>query len=268
MSFQINDTTSLLLQRSLATASKNLEVSMVKLSYGKQMTAMEDAANLIISEEMETQRRGSMQAIENAQTGMNMLSTAESGLSSINDDVQRIRELALQRENDTYSDEDRAAIDAEIDQLTEEITRVAKSTKFNNINLLDDVDSDVSLHIGPNAEKALNTLDASETLKGGVKADDLDLDRTAPDFLDKIDAALEEINGRRSQIGAMQNRLESTVNSLYVQNENITSARSRIIDVDVASEVSKYTQNQILQNSSVSLMAQANQSAAIASILL
>ncbi|OGI04520.1 MAG: hypothetical protein A2Y25_05960 [Candidatus Melainabacteria bacterium GWF2_37_15] len=264
----MNDTTSLLLQRSLATATKNLEVSMVKLSYGKQMTAMEDAANLIISEEMETQRRGSMQAIENAQTGLNMLSTAESGLSSINNNVQRIRELTIQRENGTYSEEDRAAIDAEIDGLTEDITRIAKSTKFNDVNLLEDVDSELSLQVGANADKELNSLNAGEALSGGVKADDLELDRTAPDFLDRIDEALNNINSKRSEIGAMQNRLESTVTSLFVQNENITSAQSRIIDVDVASEVSKLTQNQILQNSSASLMAQANQSAAIASILL
>jgi len=269
MSFEINGTASLVLQRSLKNASKEIEASMLKLSYGKQTKAVEDAANLIISEEMEAQRRGSMQAAENAQTGINMLSTAESALGSINDNMQRIRELKIQRENGTYGEEDRAAIDAEIGQLTEEIDRVAESTSFNDIKLLDGSNTDVSLQIGPDGDVDTNVLNLGDTLGSGVKTSDFGLGAPSePDFLDKLDDAINTVNGKRADIGAQQNRLQSAVNNLYVRNENITAAQSRIIDTDVAAEVSNLTQNQILQNSSALLLAQANQSASIASILL
>ncbi len=269
MSFEINETSSLILQRSLRNASKEIEASMIKISHGKQTKAVENAANLLISEEMEAKRRGSMQAVENAQTGMNMLSTAESGLNSINDNLQRIRELKIQRENGTYNEEDRAAIDAEIGQLTEEIDRVADSTSFNDIKLLDGSAADISLQVGPDGDNESNVLNLGETLGGGVKSSDFGLgDPSAPDFLDKLDDAIDTVNSKRADLGAKQNRLESAVNNLFVQNENITAAQSRIIDTDVAAEVSNLTQNQILQNSSASLIAQANQSASIASILL
>jgi len=267
MSFEIGDVSSMIVQRSLTSATKNVEASMVKLSYGKQMTAMENAANLIISESLESQRRGSMQAIQNAQDGLNMLSTAEAGLSSTSENLQRVRELTIQRENETYNENDRAAIDSEINVLMEEIDRVSAATSYNDINLLDGSSGDVSLQIGANSEEATNVLNVSGVLKSSSSSD-LDLDPSANDFLDKIDAAISEVSGRRSDIGAAQNRLESAIDSLYVQNENITASQSRIIDTDIATEVSKLTQNQILQEASVSLLAQANQSASIASILL
>lgn len=269
MSFEINETSSSILQRSLAASTKNLQASMLKLSYGQKQSSIEDAANLIISEEMEAQRRGSMQAVENAQTGMNMLSTAESGLSTINDNLQKIRELSIQRANDTYSDEDKAAMDQEISALTAEIDRTAKTTSFNKQALLDGSSSDVNLQIGANSDKETNTINFKGAFDGGVSSSDLNIGSPDdPDFLKNIDNALNDVNSRRSDIGATYNRLDGIVNSLYVQNENITAAQSRIRDVDVATEVSKLTQNQILQSSSATLLAQANQSASIASILL
>ncbi len=267
MSFEINDTTSLILQRSLANAAKEAERSMIRISHGKQVEAMENAANMMIAEGIESQRRGSQQAIQNAQMGMNMLSTAESGLSNMAENLQRIRELTVQRENGTMSEENKAAIDSEIDALTEEIDRVAGSTAYGDQKLLDGSSEDVTLQIGANAEKETNSLKVGDAFTA-VSSGDLALDRTAPDFLDRIDNALSAINGKRADIGAMSNRLESAIDNLYIQNENLTASQSRIRDVDIAAETSKLTQNQILQNSSASLLAQANQNASIASLLL
>jgi len=267
MGFEINDSTSMIVQRSLANATKETEASMVRLSHGKQTKAVENAANMMIAEGMESQRRGSQQAIQNAQMGMNMLSIAESGLSSIGENVQRIRELTVQRENDTLGEQEKAAINNEIDALTEEIDRTAKSTAYNDTKLLDGSSQDTSLQIGPNSEEGTNTLDIGDALSS-VSSSELGLDRNAPDFLDRIDSALTEINSNRSKIGAMTNRLESGINSLSIQTENLTASQSRIRDVDVASEASRLTQSQILQQSSTSLLAQANQSASIASILI
>jgi flagellin len=267
MSFEVNDVGSELIQRSLRTASKELETSMVKLATGQKLNAIEDAANLIINEEMESKRRGSQQAIENAQIGMNMLSTAESGLSSINDNLQRIRELAVQRENGTLDENGRAAIDEEINALTSEIDRVSKSTTFNGKQLLDGSEDDVSLQVGPDGEEETNRVDISRALEGSSSSD-LDIDPSASNLIDQVDRALNTVNSQRSNIGAIQNGLESAVSSLYVQTENIAAAQSRISDVDVAAEVSKLTQNQILMNASTSLVAQANQSAGIAAILI
>ena len=268
MDISSSESINLILQHSLQKTTKELENITTRLSYGKQTRAFENAANLIISESMEADRRGSQQAIENSMAGMNMLSTAESGLSSVNENLQRIRELTLQRRNGTYGDEEKAAIDQEINALKEEIDRVADSTSFNNINLLDGSASDVSLQVGPDSEEETNTKDVSEPL-GSVRTEDLGLgDPSDPDFLDQIDSALREVTSRRADIGAFQNGLESTISSLQVREENITSSQSRLIDVDVAKEVSKLTQNQILQNATVSLMAQANQMPQIAQTLL
>lgn len=268
MEIGTDKTVNLILQHSLKKTSKELESITTRLSYGKQTKAVENAANLMISESMESQRRGSQQAMENAQEGMNMLATAESGLSSVSENLQRIRELSLQRKNGTNGDAEKAAIDQEINALTEEIDRVAGSTSFNNVNLLDGSATDVTLQVGPNGEENTNTTKVESPL-GSAKSSDLGLGSPSDeDFLDKIDNALRDVTGRRADIGAKQNGLESTINSLQVREENITSSQSRLIDVDVAKEMSKMTQNQILQNATVSLMAQANQTPQIAQTLL
>ncbi|HBH17618.1 MAG TPA: flagellin, partial [Cyanobacteria bacterium UBA9579] len=184
-------------------------------------------------------------------------------------------ELTVQAANGTNGEAERDAIKSEIESLTSEINRVAKSTSFNNINLLDGSSSNLSLQTGPNADADTNSLEIGSAL-GSIKTEDLgmptgaDLDTAlsssanAAQMLDKIDSALSTINERRSNIGSIENRLESTVNSLQIKQENMLAAESRIRDVDIAKEVSKLTQNQILQNSSAILQAQANQNPAIA----
>lgn len=267
MGFEINDVSSKILQNSLAESSKQIENSIVRISHGKQTKAMENAANMMISEGMEAQRRGSQQAAQNVQMGLNMLATAESGMGSVGENLQRVRELAVQRENGTYSEEDKAAIDSEINALMEEIDRVSESSSYNDIKLLDGSSGDLTLQVGPDAEENTNTLNVGSAL-GSVSTSDLGLNPEDDDFLSQIDDALNQVNSMRSEVGAMSNRLESALSSLYVQNENITASQSRLIDVDMAAEASKLTQNQILQSASVSLMAQANQSPSIAAILL
>lgn len=263
---EINNELSMILQRNLATSSKALEVSMVKMSMGKQQSAVEDAASFMIAEGMESQRRGSQQAMENTQIGMNMLQTAESGLGSINDNLQRIRELTVQRENGTLGDTERAAIDNEIGALRSEIDRVSESTSFNNIKLLDGSNPDLALQVGPNGEAETNRKNVGDALTGS-STDDLGLtDQTLT--LDQIDNAIGNVTKQRSEIGAVHNGLESTVNSLQIKTENLAAAESRLVDTDIAAEASKLAKNGILQNATGSLLAQANQSPAIAATLL
>jgi len=264
MSSGINEVSSLILQNSLSVSSKEIETSMIKLSAGKQSSAIEDAAKLMISEGLESQARGAEEASENVQEGMNMLSTADSGLSSISDNLQKIKDLNLQKENGTLNADDKRAIDDQISAMTDEIDRVANTTTFNNKNLLDGSSSDTTLQVGANSDNTKNV--GSPLQSSSVKA--LILDTSSPDFSKNVDDAIDTVNQRRSQIGALNNSLESTVNSLYTKNENLAASQSTLIDTDVAAEVSKLTQNQILQNASVSLLSQANQMPAIATILI
>jgi len=267
MSFEINDISSSILQRNLATSSKDIKISFAKLAHGKQSSAVENAASLVISEQMEAQKRGSQEALENALTGMNMLQTADSGLNSINENLQRIRELKIQSENGTLSDRDKEAINQEISSLTSEIDRIAKTTSFNKINLLDGSSMDLEIQVGANSDPETNSKQVGNPLDSAT-TESLGLDPNSPDFLKQLDNAIKEVLSRRSEIGALNNGLESTINSLYVRQENLNASQSRIQDTDIALEISKLTQNQILQNASVSLMSQANQTPAIIKLLV
>lgn len=276
MGIQVNtNVASSMVQRSLALSNKEVEQSMARIAAGRITKAVEDAAGLTISETLKAQARGSEAAYDNAQTGINLMQTAESGLGSVSENLQRVRELTVQAANGTNGEAERDAIKSEIESLTSEINRVAKSTSFNDINLLDGSNSDLTLQTGANADADTNSLEIGSAL-GSVKTEDLDIptgddlddalssSASAAQMLDKIDNALSTINERRSNIGSIENRLESTVNSLQIKQENMLAAESRIRDVDIAKEASKLTQNQILQNSSAILLAQANQNPAIA----
>lgn len=274
-----NNISSSILQKNLALSQSEVEKSIIKISSGKKISAVEDAANLVLAQTLEAQSRGSEVAIENSQTGMNMLQTADSGLESINENMQRIRELSLQAANGTYSDADKKAIKDEIGQLTDEINRVAKSTSFNKQALLDGSSSDMVLQTGANADEDQNSLNIGDALKS-AKSDDLglissnDIESSLNDpsdfanYLDTLDNAIQDVTSQRSDIGAYQNRIESNINSLYVTRENLVASQSRITDTDVAAEMSRLTQQQILSSASASLQAQANQIPAIAMTLI
>ncbi len=268
-----------ILQNNLALSQKEVEKSIVKISSGQKLSAFEDAANLVLSETMEAQARGSETAIDNSLTGMNVLETADSGLGQINDNLQKIRDLSIQAANDTYGEEERAAINKEISSLTEDINRISGSTSFNNKQLLDGSSSDMTIQTGANSDTNENSLKVGDALSS-AKSEDLGLLSSTDietslnsssdyrEYIDKIDNAIDNVTSQRANIGAYHNRLESNVNSMTIGNENILSAQSRIRDTDVAAEMSKLTQNQILSQASASLIAQANQMPQIALSLL
>lgn len=270
-------------QRMLNTNTKGLEHSFEKLSSGLRINrAADDAAGLSISENMRTQTRGMAQAINNAEDGVNLLQVAEGGLSVITDNLQRIRELTVQAANDTNSSTERTAIASEVDQRLKDITRIAGSLKFNNINLLDGTATTTTLQIGANSAAATNALTVGGVLKDsaasalGFTMSSITASGTGAyasggnirTFLDTIDSALSTVFTRRSEIGALQNRLSSTIESLSITKENLSSSESRIRDLDIASETARMTRNQILQQSSLSILTQANQAPQMALRLL
>ena len=276
---------SLIAQRNLSNNSSNLTKSIERLSSGYRINrASDDAAGLSISENLRGQIRGNAQAINNIQDGINMLQIAEGGLSVINENIQRIRELTVQAANDTNGSTERSAILSEIDARLLDVNRIAKSSKFNNINLLDGTAS-TKLQVGANSGLSTNTIDVQKGVLGRATVSCIGVTAASPSglslsvtgatwagtsgngirlYLDALDAALKDISGRRSNIGAYQNRLESALNNLTVMNENIQAAESRIRDVDIAKETSSMTKYQILQQASASVLAQANQIPSIA----
>ncbi|MCK7484430.1 MAG: flagellin [Bacillus subtilis] len=250
------------------------------------LTALaDDAAGLTISESLRSQARGSQAAKSNAQNGMNLLQTAEGDLSIIQDNLQRIRDLTVQAANGTNGTAERAAIQSEVEQRTKEITRLANSSAFNATKLLNGANTTITLQIGPNFDStavSLNSLTIGSPL-GRADATALGINdasdstflssffatsANAASFISKIDTAIATVSSRRSTIGSLQNRLESTIESLAIKFENLSASESRIRDVDVAHESASFTKNQILQQASTSLLAQANQAPSIALSLI
>lgn len=288
MSMVINtNVSSLKAQRSLTSATKTLNTQIERLSTGYKINkAADDAAGLAIAQGLETQIRGSNVASTNAQAGINLLQTAEGDLAIIQENLQRIRDLTVQAANGTYSDTEQDAIKKEVDARIEEIDRTAKGSKFNAINLLDDSTATAGLviQVGANAEASVNALNIGSVLGSALCSnlsstysfDNTTVDsylgssatKSAASFLSVIDDAIATVSTRRSGIGAIQNRLESAVSSLSVKNENLSSAQSRIQDTDIAESAAELTKAQILQQTSTSLLTQANQTPSLALSLL
>ncbi|HSA05897.1 MAG TPA: flagellin [Candidatus Gastranaerophilales bacterium] len=283
MSIIINtNVSSILVQRSLSTSTHNIQSSLEKLSTGYRINkAADDAAGLSISESLKAQARGSQVAAANAQTGINLLQTAEGDLAIIQENLQRIRDLAIQAANGTNGSAERTAIQAEVQQRVTEIDRLADSSAFNGIKLLDgSATSDLKIQIGANSNPSLNSIgitsgenpleSASASSLGMTTALATAFGNTgaAASFITQIDDAISNVSSRRSTIGSIQNRLESAIQSLNIQYENMSASESRIRDVDVADEAAKLTKNQILQQASASLLAQANQAPSIALSLI
>jgi flagellin len=285
MSIVVNtNVSSILVQRSLQTSTNAIGKSLEKLSTGYRINkAADDAAGLTISESLQSQARGAQVASQNAQTGINLLQTAEGDLAIIQDNLQRVRDLAVQAANGTNGTAERTAIQAEVQARVDEIDRISSSSSFNNIKLLDGSQPSLSLQIGANSTPSLNAIDITDTSNGntnpladastselgidGVSAAFTDAD-SAADYISDVDDAISDVSTRRSTIGSLQNRLESAISSLNIQYENMSASESRIKDVDVANEAATLTKNQILQQASASLLAQANQSPAIALSLI
>ena len=236
-----------------ATQSKSTE----KLSSGYKINrAADDAAGLSISEKMRRQIRGLTQASANAQDGISCVQTAEGALNEVHDMLQRVNELAVKAANGTLQSEDQGYIQAEVNQLLSEIDRTANDTKFNKMGLLDGSTASINLQVGAEEGQVI-TLNLSEMSAEGLEIDGLDI--TASGTIGKIDAAIQKVSSFRSDLGAVQNRLEHTINNLDNVVENTTSAEASIRDTDMAKEMVKFSNNNILTQAGTAMLAQANQ---------
>ncbi len=249
--------------RMLGGVTKSLANSTEKLSSGYRINrAADDAAGLSISEKMRAQIRGLDQASTNAQDGISLIQTAEGALNETHSILQRMRELAIQSSNGTETDDDREAIQAEISQLTEEIDRIASTTQFNTMTLVngDFSSTSMTLQIGANQSQTMAFTIASMNTTGlTLGSVSLATQTGAQSAITTIDAAIKAVSAARGKLGAIQNRLEHTINNLDTSSENLSSAESRIRDVDMAEEMVTYSKNTILQQAAQSMLAQANQ---------
>ena len=240
--------------------SKNLE----KLSSGYRINrAGDDAAGLAISETMRSQINGLNQAVNNANDAVGLIQTAEGAMTETHSMLQRMKTLATQAANGTYTETARKNIKSEIDALNSEITRIATTTKFNGESPLnpDKKKPNLTFFIGATADKTNAMTVAQMTMTAAaLTIDEIKVENTTDAFkaMASIDAAIERVSTYRATLGAAQNRLEHTVNNLKVTSENITSAESRIRDTDMADEITAYTKNNILLQAAQSMLSQAN----------
>jgi len=249
-------------QNMLSGNQSAVSKSINKLSSGLRInSAADDAAGLAISEKMRSQIRGLDQAESNAQDGISLIQTAEGALQQTTDILQRMRELVIKAENSgVLSDDDRTAITVEVDVLEVELDRIANSTSFNGKKLLDGSEPVFSFKIGANTLDcdtltiSIGNMDA-ETLE----VDELEIIDDPSGALELIDAAIIKVSSQRANLGAVQNRMEYAIESLSTTSENLTAAESRIRDVDMADEMVTFTKNNILQQSAMAMLAQANQ---------
>ena len=251
--------------RMLNITSGNQAKSTEKLSSGYRINrAADDAAGLSISEKMRKQIRGLDQASTNAQDGVSAVQTAEGALTEVHSMLQRMNELAVKAANGTNTTADRTAIQSEVSALSKEITRVAESTQFNTLNLLNGSfagGKDIQVGAANRAEQRITIsiakMDAS-TL--GVKNVDVKTQTGAQNAIASITQAIARVSKQRSDLGAIQNRLEHTIANLDNVVENTTAAESQIRDTDMAKTMVEYTKNNILSQAGTSMLAQANQS--------
>ena len=292
MGFTINtNTASNNAYRNLTLNQNAQSKSLEKLSSGLRINrAADDAAGLSISEGLKNQVSGMTQAARNAQDGISVIQTTEGALTEVHSILNRMRDLAVQAGNDSNNKESRAAIKTEVAGLTDELGRISASTNFNGIKLLDKTaqDNGMTFQIGGAADPTSNqlkiklfdvgalavqqkeaqvaatagTVGADGTVTGYVAATgglDFTTAALAAGSVSILDAQIEKVSGARSELGASQNRLESTIKSLNVSIENLSAAGSRIRDTDMASEMANFTRSQILSQAGTAMLSQANQ---------
>jgi flagellin len=257
MSLRIqNNVEALNAHRQLVGTNDKLSKSMERLSSGYRINrASDDAAGLAISEKLRAQIRGIAQAERNAQDAISLVQTAEGALTEVHSMMQRVRELAVQYKNGTLSTADRTAIQSEVSHLQSEVERIGNSVSFNGIKLLN-ANSTVTFQVGAEDGETIGI--ATISLGAALPASAFQLTVTGTD-ISEIDTALDAISAARAGFGAVQNRLEHTLNNLAVYQENITASESRVRDVDMAQEMVQLTKLQILQQAGTSMLAQANQ---------
>ncbi len=277
MAISVNtNVASLTAQSSLAKATKTMTTAMERMSTGQRInSAKDDAAGLSIATTFNTQIRGSKVASKNIQEGQNLLQTADGALSSMKDNLDRIRDLAVQAASGTNSSTSRSALEKEATARIAEINDTAKSADFNGIKLLSSTSSSsVTLQVGANDSDTLTVSnvfgDASASTLGLTTgaATAFASTTSANSFIKEVDSALKEVSTRRSEIGAYQNRLDSKLDNLSVTIENFTASKGTLMDADIADEASSYINAQILQQTSASLLSTANQAPSIALSLI
>jgi flagellin len=254
-------------QRNLAMNKNHQDQSLERLASGTRINrAGDDAAGLAISEKLKSNIRSMKQATRNANDGIGLIQTAEGGMSEIGNIMTRLRELSIQAASDTVGDTERGFIHKEVQGLKEEIDRISASTEFNGQHLLDgsmeNLEFQIGIHNNPMLDRfQLNPKEISTSLESlGLSEVSTMTKEQARENLSHIDDAISKLNGNRSYIGAMQNRLQSTINNLGVYVENISAANSRIRDTDMAEETSELTKSNILTQATISVLGQANQS--------
>jgi len=259
------NTQSLAAQRTLGINTSAQKASLEKVASGTRITkAADDAAGLAISKKMEASVRSIRQDVRNANDGISMIQTAEGGMNEIGNILVRFRELSIQASSDTITDTERGFIDKEFQQLHKEVDRISQATEFNGHKLLNGEGGAMDIQIGQNnrsdqdrfvyeAQKTNTTTDHL-----GVGGINVASKEAAQENLGKVDEAIKLLSGDRAELGALQNRLQSSVANLNVYDENLSAARSRIYDVDMASETAELTKQNILSQAGVSVLSQAN----------
>ncbi len=251
-------------QRSLSMQSKRQEHAAQALASGQRIVrAADDAAGLAISEGMKSDLRGSNAARSNAFNAISAIQVGEGGLAEMTNLITRLKELGVQAASDTLGDKERLYLNQEAKSVSEELDRISKTTKFGDKNLLDGTNPVFDFHVGSTAAKE-NII--TYQVDGNATVSELNLDSVditskdgARDLLGNTDTALEKVSRMRAGFGALSSRLESTTNGLDVKMENLSAARSRIMDADIARESSELASATMLQNASISVLAAANQ---------
>jgi flagellin len=260
------NTQSLAAQRNLGINSAAQKNSLEKLASGSRINrAADDAAGLAISENMRGQIRSIRQDVRNAQDGISMIQTAEGGMHEVGNILIRFRELSIQAASDTIGDTERGFIDKEVQSLLQEMDRIAQGTEFNGRTMLAGDGGVMEIQIGTQNKPEIDrfVFDVSKinttTSRLGVTGISVATKEGAQDNLSKVDGAIKVLTENRAELGALQNRLQSTINNLQIYDENLSAARSRIYDVDMASETAELTKNNILTTAGTAVLSQANQ---------
>jgi flagellin len=256
--------TALFSSRQLFETGMQLDKSMEKLSSGLRINrAGDDASGLAVSEKMRSQIRGLLQAQRNAQDGISWIQTAEGALTEVHNVLHRQRELAIQAANGIYTQMDREMIQVEVEQLSDEIGRIATQTEFNKQVMLTgrfaEGTEGMILHVGANRDQTVSAR-IGDMRPEALEVANASISTVAESnaLLGRIDKAVVNVAKQRADLGALQNRLESTVRNLGVSAENIQAAESRIRDADMAKQMVNYVRNQILTRSGTAMLAQAN----------
>lgn len=265
--------TSLIAQSNLGKSSQAQQKSMTRLSSGLRVqNAADDAAGLAISEDFKANIRSLDQARRNANDGVSLIQTADGALGEVSGLLTRMRELSVQSRNGTLNDSQRGFLNDEFGTLRDEIDRIVNTTEFNGVDLLDG-DQNAGLDFQVGADTTVNdrltlSIATSNSSALGINASTISTTGGSDTTIAALDVAISRVSERRAGLGSMQNRLSTTMSNLSTYSANLSAANSRIVDVDVAAETAELTKNQILVQTGVAMLAQANQGPSIALSLL